>query len=794
MTSRFLLPAVALVCVGQISAQDSIARDAELFEVPLPRWREGGTPPEEPGRSLEPHSVQLVGVGEKMAPTSGLIESPPEYTPCDGVIFRYGSWASVVTECVAKLTGDPTKDEKAYVVVSSAGQEAAAAAGFSAAGADMSKVVFVTFPTDSIWLRDYGPHFIWQSGATAIVDSHYYPSRPLDNFIPTLLAEDHFRVPVYPMGLYYSGGNFQPGPDRSGYTTTLVDQDNPGFGPGYVSELYNTYQGIDVLHVFPRLPGSVDGTGHIDMWMYLVDEDSVIISEFVPGSNPQAIQITDNAVPYMESLGFEVTRVPAWNAGSTHYTYTNAFRVNDRIFVPTYVSGNPNYADEDQESLDAWQAAAGPSVEIVPIDCYSIIPAAGAIHCIVMQVPRYDTSGPSAHVVSPDGGELLVAGTSHDVHWAATDDVDVTSVDLAYSTDGGLSYPYPITAGESNDGHFDWTIPATLAGDVRVQVVASDADANWSEAVSEEVLEIRIAPQTVYDFSVSAGVDRWAWGDRTNGWASVDGIRHPVTTEVASYSRLSASDATGGDGDPHRYVSPTPSGSQESTHLFEFTLVEDVSLLREVRLLWEGYGDDCTQVELYVWDDVQGNWGDGAGGFGENAYLDNFAGNRDATLVGHLGSDLERYVDAEGRLTFLVYAERSGDKTLHDYASVTTTSMTCQSDLGFGGPGSVALSVCGDDLTMDNSEALMSVAEAAAGAPVVLVAGFDQNPLPVGNGTLLPVPWVLFEVIGSTDGLGGYQLPLAGKAGVPTPVYLQAIVPNGPEYEFSNAVEAVFGL
>ena len=80
----------------------------------------------------------------------------------------------------------------------------------------MSKVEFITMPSDSIWLRDYGPHFIWQGGADAIVDSHYYPSRTLDNFIPTRLADDYFINPSYDVGLYYSGGNFQATADRQG--------------------------------------------------------------------------------------------------------------------------------------------------------------------------------------------------------------------------------------------------------------------------------------------------------------------------------------------------------------------------------------------------------------------------------------------------------------------------------------------------------------------------------------------------------------------------------------------------
>ena len=91
------------------------------------------------------------------------------------------------------------------------------------------------------------------------------------------------------------------------------------------------------------------------------------------------------------------------------------------IFISTYRDGNPAYSDEDAEALANWTAAAGPDVEIIQIDCYNIIPAAGAIHCIVMQVPRYMDQEPSAHVIWPNGGELLVSGTTQTISWAATD-------------------------------------------------------------------------------------------------------------------------------------------------------------------------------------------------------------------------------------------------------------------------------------------------------------------------------------------------------------------------------------
>jgi agmatine deiminase len=648
----------------------------EALHGPLPRWREGGTPPVDPAQPLWPYAVHAQPAPE-MPPATGWIESPPEYSPSAGVLFRYStsSWSSLVTALVASLTGDPAHDELAYVVVSSTSQQASATSAFTAAGADLSKVRFLLQPTDSIWIRDYGPHFMWQSSTQAIADSHYYPTRPQDNFIPTMVATEELIVPPYAMGLYYSGGNFQPGRERSAITTSLVFTDNPSLSQQQIADLYSAYQGIDTLHVFPRLPGYVDGTGHIDMWMYLVDARNVIVSQFKPGSDPTAIAITDNGAAYMASLGYQVFRVPAWNVGSVHYTYTNAYRVNDRIYVPVYGQAKPAYLPDDQQALAAWAAAAGPGVAIVAFDCNSIIPAAGALHCIVMQVPRVVDGVPAVHVCSPSGGELAAIGSSRELRWSASDDVEVRAIDLAYSTDGGSSFPHLIASGLPDLGSFTWKLPFTPALNAKLRVTARDADGNWSEALSEQGFAIVPARRRVYDFSAGAGVDKWAWGWQTLDWSAVDGVRYPVGNELspAAYAALASSNATGGDPDPNRYISPIPSSSSESTHVFEFTLAEDPARLVDIELAWEGYGDACLQVEVYLWDQLAGNWSDANGSFGSDAYLANWAGNRDERLEAHVRKDFARYVDASGRLTFLVYAERPGQETFHDYVAVTTT-------------------------------------------------------------------------------------------------------------------------
>lgn len=666
----------------------------------LTRVREGGTP-YNPNQKLEPYAVNITAGGlsdEGGVAGSSLIESPPEYAPVHGVIYQYGnSWNSVVTALVSSLTSSAAYNEIAYVVVSNQTTANSATTAFIAAGANMSKVVFIIQPNNSIWLRDYGPHFIFENGTLAVVDSHYYPTRPLDNFIPTLIGDNTFSVPTRHQGLYYSGGNFQPGPFRTGFCTALVNLDNPtsgGHNEALIRELHNTYQGIDTLHILPQLPFSVDGTGHIDMWMYLVDQDTVVISEFIAGSNATAISVTNNAVPYMQALGYEVIRPQAWNVGSTHFTYANAFRVNNRIFVPAYGTalvpgGNSAYNARDADALAKWQTAAGAGVTIVPIQCSSIISAAGAIHCIVMQVPRQTNALPSAHISSPAGGELWLVGSTQTIRWNATDtnSVALANVDLAYSIDGGTLWN-PIANAIPDGGSYNWTLPAGATDSALVRVTARATDGDTTVAVSNPYRH-RSGTVNSYTFASGAGVDKFAFGRQTASWTNVNGLLNPVTTALtaANYTAMSTSNATGGITDANRYITSTLSSGNEATHLFRFVLGESVADIDEIKVEWEGYAGACTQVELYVWNIAQNNWGNTSGLVGQNRYLKNFAGNRDEKLVARINDNLSNYVAADGSIRFLLYGERPNDETFHDYmyVGVLSADVSCAGDVNGDG-------------------------------------------------------------------------------------------------------------
>ena len=96
-----------------------------------------------------------------------------------------------------------------------------------------------------------------------------------------------------------------------------------------------------------------------------------------------------------------------------------------------------------------------------------------------------DLVAPTVTVTAPNGGETWKVGSSHAITWSAADNIGVTSVDLAYSTDGGASFPNPIATGLGNSGTYAWSIPNTPTGTARVRAIARDAAANSGSDASD---------------------------------------------------------------------------------------------------------------------------------------------------------------------------------------------------------------------------------------------------------------------------------------------------------------------
>jgi subtilisin family serine protease len=100
---------------------------------------------------------------------------------------------------------------------------------------------------------------------------------------------------------------------------------------------------------------------------------------------------------------------------------------------------------------------------------------------------------PTVAVTAPNTAVTLDVGSSHDITWTATDASGVTAVDLAYSTDGGATFPHVIATGIANTGSFGWMVPDDPTGAARVRVTAHDPFGNAGQDVSDEDFTIQTA-------------------------------------------------------------------------------------------------------------------------------------------------------------------------------------------------------------------------------------------------------------------------------------------------------------
>jgi competence protein ComEC len=115
-----------------------------------------------------------------------------------------------------------------------------------------------------------------------------------------------------------------------------------------------------------------------------------------------------------------------------------------------------------------------------------------------------DVVAPVVIVTEPNGGEIWAIASPQVITWTATDNVGVTAVDLAYSTDGGATYGNVIATGIANSGSYNWTVPAAATITARVRVTAHDAVGLLGEHASDADFAISAAPSGVGNLGLAA--------------------------------------------------------------------------------------------------------------------------------------------------------------------------------------------------------------------------------------------------------------------------------------------------
>ena len=305
------------------------------------------------------------------------IETPPptgnprfvgEFEPMQGVMIRYP--LGIPTSLVVDLANNC----HVYCITQ---QQGSAQSAFQNAGVNMDNVSFVIAPTDSYWVRDYGPWYIFEDRNPAIVDNRYNRPRPNDDNISQVFA-NYWNIPMYGMNLEHTGGNMMEDGRGHGVSDELVFQEN-NYNETNVREKMRDYLGIDPYHVTIDPQG--DYIAHVDCWGKYLAPDKILIAQ-LPSSNSHYADYEQVANYFANTnccwgYPYQVYRVQE-PGGYTLAPYTNSLILNKSVYVP--MGDNATY---NQQALDVYQEAM-PGYNIVGVynnDYYISWENTDALHC-----------------------------------------------------------------------------------------------------------------------------------------------------------------------------------------------------------------------------------------------------------------------------------------------------------------------------------------------------------------------------------------------------------------------------
>jgi agmatine deiminase len=308
-------------------------------------------------------------------PAPGL-RLPAEYEPMAGVVMTYTGYTQFIQN-IARAVADA--GAKAYVL--------GGPSSISGIPADRYQSLNISFNT--IWARDYGPVAInEQTGELAIVDTVYrhYAYRKADDAVPSRLAS-FLGMESYDAPIVLDGGNLMV--DRRGhlYMTERTYEWNSQMSRAQVDQYLKDYFGVKQIHVIPYAasrPGTpADGTGHIDMFVKILDDCKVLVAK--SSSQPYASAL-ESASQYFGSTEcapgrtWQVYRVQGYASSGVWYTFTNSLIVNNSVIIPSY----QNYDEAEARRV---YAQALPNHKLVFVNSDGPIQAAGAIHCTTKEIP-----------------------------------------------------------------------------------------------------------------------------------------------------------------------------------------------------------------------------------------------------------------------------------------------------------------------------------------------------------------------------------------------------------------------
>jgi len=290
------------------------------------------------------------------APPSGPVHCCAEWEESEGVMALWWNW-----DLMDKLQANIP----VYIPVDSNSEKNQWINHLNSHGVPLTNISFLFIQTNSIYTRDYGPWFIWDSNNDMGIVNYTCSYGVQDDLFPSVFA-NKFSINYYESGLEHVGGNYYPNGYGRAFSTTRVYTDNGGQIMPLTDQAMNDYFGIENYHTVVVSPITIE---HHDCWGKPANPETLIIdqfdedSEYYPYGEGMAAHYETLESPW--GRPYKILRLPMFKMGSPGYyefkPYMNSLICNKKVYMA--ICNHPH----DQIAIDVFKKAF-PGYEIIGVD------------------------------------------------------------------------------------------------------------------------------------------------------------------------------------------------------------------------------------------------------------------------------------------------------------------------------------------------------------------------------------------------------------------------------------------
>lgn len=315
---------------------------------------------------------------------------------------EFTDWASIldeVVDCYKNIVREIAKREPVVVVT-----RCRAYVTQNFPDIDKLDISIYEMPINDTWARDHGFITVIEDGKPVLLDFQFNGwGLKFASYLDNLINRTLFGMFLANAGAKYEnhlstvfeGGSIESDGEGTLMTTSeclLSPNRNGAWNRQYIeSHLLETFGAKKLLWLDNGYLAGDDTDSHIDTLARFAPKNTIMYvkcdnesdehykalkqmeSNLQQFTNAKGEPYTLVALPMCSPIFDDEERIPA--------TYANFLFVNNAVLVPIYG------IDEDEEALNVFKNTFS-DIEVVPINCSSLIKQHGSLHCATMQFPK----------------------------------------------------------------------------------------------------------------------------------------------------------------------------------------------------------------------------------------------------------------------------------------------------------------------------------------------------------------------------------------------------------------------